>query len=214
MSGAKRLAGRNATSTIPVRDADPGTCGGLRLALTGCGAFIHSERVGQSHSNEIDWKIAALDALGLLLFFIPGVVAFVVDFSTGAIYLPLATYYPAYGAGPPVPLGVAPASALPPPGINPGHATAAPPGASQQPRSPVSQSLGLKRVVVPREQLEPQQLQQIVSNHVGRDISLADDQARLSQLARIDQFDEQLTRHRSDRNFGSPVRSYFSRLQA
>lgn len=30
----------------------------------------------------------ALDTLGLLLFFIPGVIAFAVDFTTGAIYLP------------------------------------------------------------------------------------------------------------------------------
>jgi hypothetical protein len=29
-----------------------------------------------------------LDGLGLLLFVVPGVIAFVVDFSTGAIYLP------------------------------------------------------------------------------------------------------------------------------
>jgi hypothetical protein len=180
--------------------------------LTGCGAFIHPERVGQPHSNEIDWKIAALDGLGLLLFFIPGIVAFVVDFSTGAIYLPLATYYPAYGAGPPVPLAIPPGTTLPPPAVNPGPATAAPPGASQQPRSPASQSLGLKRVVLPREQLEPQALQQVVSNHVGRVVSLADDQARLSQLARLDQFDQQLNRHRSDRTFGFPIRSFLSRL--
>jgi hypothetical protein len=188
----------------------PALAGVSVCGLTGCGAFIHSERVGQPHSNEIDWKIAALDGLGLLLFFIPGIVAFVVDFSTGAIYLPLATYYPAYGAGPPVPL--LPGAALPPPAAYPGPAAAAPRGASQQQRPPASQNLGLKRVVLPREQLEPQALQQVVSNHVGRDVSLADDQARLSQLARIDQFDDQLTRHRSDRNFGSPIRSYFSQL--
>jgi hypothetical protein len=180
--------------------------------LTGCGAFIHSERVGQPHSNELDWKIAALDALGLLLFFVPGVVAFVVDFSTGAIYLPLAPWYPGYGAGPPAPLGMAPGSAVPSQGFNPGPATAAGPGAGQQQRSSASPNLGLKRVVLPREQLEPQNLQQVVSDHVGRDISLADDQARLSHLARIDQFDEQLNRHRSDRNFGFPLRSFFSQL--
>jgi hypothetical protein len=29
-----------------------------------------------------------LDGLGLLLFFVPGVIAFAVDFGTGAIYLP------------------------------------------------------------------------------------------------------------------------------
>jgi hypothetical protein len=190
----------------------PALAGVSVCGLTGCGAFVHSERVGQLHSNEIDWKIAALDALGLLLFFIPGVVAFVVDFSTGAIYLPLATYYPAYGAGPPVPLGFAPASAPPPPGINPGHASTAAAGAGQQQRPPASQNLGLKRVVLPREQLEPQGLQQVVSDHVGREISLADDQARLSQMARLDQFDEQLNRHRSNRTFGYPVQSYFSQL--
>jgi hypothetical protein len=36
----------------------------------------------------MDWKIVALNGLGLLLFFIPGVIAFAVDFYTGAIYLP------------------------------------------------------------------------------------------------------------------------------
>ncbi len=189
----------------------PALAGVSMCGLSGCGAFIHSERVGQPHSNEIDWKIAALDALGLLLFFIPGVVAFVVDFSTGAIYLPLAVYYPAYGAGPPVPLGAPPAGAYPPPPVAPGPAGVQP-HASLQQRSPASQNVGLKRVVLPREQLDSQNLQQVVSNHVGRDVSLADEQARLSQLARIDQFDEQLTRHRSDRSFGSPVRSFFSQL--
>ena len=54
----------------------------------GCGTLLHSERCGRPHSNDIDWKIVALDGLGLLLFFIPGVIAFAVDFSTGAIYLP------------------------------------------------------------------------------------------------------------------------------
>lgn len=32
--------------------------------------------------------VAALNAVGLLFFFVPGVVAFGVDFMTGAIYLP------------------------------------------------------------------------------------------------------------------------------
>ena len=187
----------------------PALAGASVCGLSGCGSFIHSERVGQPHSNEIDWKIAALDGLGLLLFFVPGIVAFVVDFSTGAIYLPLAVYYPAYGAGPPIPLGPAPAVALPP--VAPGPAVAQP-HASLQQRPPVLQNVGLKRVVLPRDQLQPQNLQQVVSNHVGRDVSLNDDQARLSQLARLDQFDEQLGHHRSDRNFGVPVRSYFSQL--
>lgn len=40
----------------------------------------------------IDWKIAALDGLGLLFFFIPGVIAFAVDFHNGTIYLPPGEY--------------------------------------------------------------------------------------------------------------------------
>jgi hypothetical protein len=63
----------------------------LSAQLTGCGVLLHPERVGQP-KGEMDWEIVALDALGLILFFIPGVVAFVVDFSTGAIYLPPCGY--------------------------------------------------------------------------------------------------------------------------
>jgi hypothetical protein len=189
----------------------PALAGVSVCGFSGCGAFIHPERCGQPHSNEIDWRIAALDGLGLLLFFIPGVVAFIVDFSTGAIYLPLAVWYPGYGAGPAVPPGAAPGYPVPPAAINPGPAPAVQPHASIQPGSPASQNLGLKRVVLPREQLQPQNLEQVVANHVGRDVSLDDSQVRLSQLARIDQFDEQASRHRSDRNFGSSVQAFFSR---
>lgn len=67
----------------------------FRLALTqagiaavvGCGTVLHPERRGQP-AGPLDWKIVGLNAVGLLLFFIPGVIAFAVDFTTGAIYLP------------------------------------------------------------------------------------------------------------------------------
>jgi len=52
-----------------------------------CGTILYPERRGRM-SGRIDAGIAVMDALWLLLFIIPGVVAFVVDFSTGAIYLP------------------------------------------------------------------------------------------------------------------------------
>ncbi len=55
--------------------------------LAACGTIIHPERKGQIN-GKIDPAIAVLDAAGLLLWFIPGIVAFAVDFSTGAIYLP------------------------------------------------------------------------------------------------------------------------------
>ena len=38
--------------------------------------------------SRIDPTVAILDGIGLLLFIIPGLVAFAVDFHTGAIYLP------------------------------------------------------------------------------------------------------------------------------
>jgi hypothetical protein len=55
---------------------------------TSCGTLLHPERRGQPPGGRLDPAIVLLDAAGLLLFLIPGLVAFAVDFSTGAIYLP------------------------------------------------------------------------------------------------------------------------------
>lgn len=60
--------------------------------VTGCGTIMHPERRYAPNDGRLDWGIVALDTLGLLLFFIPGVIAFAVDFTTGAIYLPPAGY--------------------------------------------------------------------------------------------------------------------------
>lgn len=57
------------------------------LQLAGCGTIFYPERRGQK-SGELDVKIVVADAIGLLFFILPGVAAFVIDFSTGAIYLP------------------------------------------------------------------------------------------------------------------------------
>jgi hypothetical protein len=59
----------------------------LTLDLSGCGWALYPERRGQT-AGRIDPAVAILDGLGLLLFVVPGVVAFAVDFTTGAIYLP------------------------------------------------------------------------------------------------------------------------------
>lgn len=59
----------------------------LSLTLTACGTIMYPERKGQT-GGRIDPGVAVLDGLGLLLFLVPGVVAFAVDFSNGAIYLP------------------------------------------------------------------------------------------------------------------------------
>jgi hypothetical protein len=59
----------------------------LVFQLTGCGTFLYPERRGQI-AGRLDVGVVILDALGLLFFIIPGVIAFAVDFSNGCIYLP------------------------------------------------------------------------------------------------------------------------------
>jgi hypothetical protein len=59
----------------------------LILQLLACGTLLYPERRGQT-SGQYDADVVLLDAAGLLLFIIPGVIAFAVDILTGAIYLP------------------------------------------------------------------------------------------------------------------------------
>ena len=59
----------------------------LCAGLGGCGTIFYPERIGQTH-GPLDWKVVALDTVGLLLFLVPGVIAFIVDFHNGTIYLP------------------------------------------------------------------------------------------------------------------------------
>lgn len=60
---------------------------GLILPLTGCGTLFYPERKGQLQGR-IDPGVAIADGLGLLLFIVPGVIAYAVDFSNNTIYLP------------------------------------------------------------------------------------------------------------------------------
>lgn len=59
----------------------------LSVPLAGCGTILYPERRGQT-GGKLDTAVVILDGLGLLLFLIPGIVAFAVDFGSGAIYLP------------------------------------------------------------------------------------------------------------------------------
>jgi hypothetical protein len=59
----------------------------LSLSL-GCGTILYPERRGQRTHARVDAGVAVMDACWLLLAIIPGVIAFVVDFNNGAIYLP------------------------------------------------------------------------------------------------------------------------------
>jgi hypothetical protein len=165
-----------------------GMLGGSVAGLAGCGTLFHKERVGQPHSHRIDWCVAAANGLGLVLFFIPGVVAFAVDFYTGAIYLPC-DECAANGRRAGAPAG------------EPGTIAAA--GSDVV---VVSDAVELTRIDQPREKLDPHSIENVVSTHVGRPVSLVESDARFSQLPQLDQFASQRRLHRANRGFGAAIR--------
>lgn len=68
----------------------------ISLQTAGCGTLLYPERRGQvdpavivhGGALQIDPGVAILDAILFIPGILPGIIAFVVDFSTGAIYLP------------------------------------------------------------------------------------------------------------------------------
>ena len=67
---------------------------GLAAGASSCGTLLYPERRGQPR-GQLDMGVIALDAIGLIFFIVPGLIAFCVDFATGAIYLPSPGYTPA-----------------------------------------------------------------------------------------------------------------------
>lgn len=65
-----------------------GLAAGTASLLSSCGTIIYPDRVNQEKRGDIDPIILGLDAVGLLFFIIPGIIAFAIDFGTGAIYFP------------------------------------------------------------------------------------------------------------------------------
>jgi hypothetical protein len=59
----------------------------MLLQLMSCGYILYPERRGQPKGN-LDVGVVLLDGVGLLFFLIPGIVAYAVDFSSNAIYVP------------------------------------------------------------------------------------------------------------------------------
>jgi hypothetical protein len=62
-------------------------CAALGLQIAGCGTILYPERRGQT-GGHVDTGVAVMDGLWCLVFIIPGVVGFIVDFGNGAIYEP------------------------------------------------------------------------------------------------------------------------------
>jgi len=59
----------------------------LIMQISSCGTIFYQDRHGQK-SGKIDVNVALLNGIGLLFYIVPGVIAFIVDYQTGAIYLP------------------------------------------------------------------------------------------------------------------------------
>ncbi|HBJ39094.1 MAG TPA: hypothetical protein DDZ51_30980 [Planctomycetaceae bacterium] len=176
--------------------------GAAILAATGCGTLMHPERRHQQHNNRLDWRVVALNGLGLLLFFIPGVIAFAVDFYTGAIYLPAGHGHASTGGGPtsrPQESSQASASLAfdfeMPVMITP----------FGPPQSSVTK-FGLRKITISPDEMRLQTIEQIVSAHVGHSVSL-DENSRVSELSQIEDFDAQMRQHQSNHRFGQSLRT-------
>jgi hypothetical protein len=63
----------------------------LLTQLSACGTLFFPDRRGQIEGR-IDPLVAGLNAIGVLFYVIPGLIAFGIDFATGAIYLPNEEY--------------------------------------------------------------------------------------------------------------------------
>jgi hypothetical protein len=59
----------------------------LLAQLSACGTLFFPDRRGQIEGR-IDPLVAGLNAIGVLFYVLPGLIAFGIDFATGAIYLP------------------------------------------------------------------------------------------------------------------------------
>jgi hypothetical protein len=192
-------------------------------SLTGCGSIMYPERRHAPRSHQIDWKVAALDGLGLLLFFVPGVIAFVVDFYTGAIYLPAAQYPVAYPPPPPgmpayppnmQPAGYSQPAPTAPPAVSfPGNPSASVPASQQPATSQPTNTLNFTQQVIPRDELNLPRIERVVADHVGRPVSLQESDARVSRLPRIDLYAEQCRQHRTSPKFGERVKNFFEGLR-
>lgn len=82
--------------TFPIRTLSVLLTVIISLQSVSCGTLLYPERRGQK-AGRLDVGVVILDTIGLFFFLIPGIIAFAVDFSTGAIYLP----YSAKGPGEP-----------------------------------------------------------------------------------------------------------------
>ena len=75
------------------------TSGIVTATLQGCGTVLYPERMGQRRGSfdDVDWTVAGLNGIGLVFFFVPGAIAFAIDFYNGTLFYPSNSYADASG---------------------------------------------------------------------------------------------------------------------
>lgn len=177
-----------------------GAATGAVVSLSGCGTMLHPERLNQPRSHDLDWKMVALNGLGLIFFFVPGVIAFVVDFHTGAIYLPPHAH------------------AMKPPGDDGQRiASRSAPERSEAVSGAIpaehvaEQRVALRKMAISSGEMNLATIEREVSQHIGRPVLLSETSSRVSMLENLDQFADVRQRHHTDRAFGSSLKRFFRR---
>lgn len=157
------------------------------IQAVSCGTIIHPERWGQPHTGPLDPSVVILDGLGVLLFVIPGVVAFVVDFSTGAIYLPgPPAYYPAPPGGYPPPPSYPPPP-YPPPGAYPSTVAPSQSSSSNYPPPPPSPTgVPMTRIDVAPTLLNKDKIREVIRAQTGRDVDLDGPDVGVQRVQSVD----------------------------
>lgn len=135
-------------------------CAVVTVAASGCGTLLYPERRGQ-RGGRLDWKVVALNGVGLLFFFIPGVIAFAVDFINGTIYLP--------------------DESVP---CEPTHL----PAPVSEKTSGKRRVSGLRPVKIPRKELTPKRIEEVIAQHTGKTISLENDDYETQEMESIDEY--------------------------
>ena len=180
----------------------------LAIESASCGTVLHPERCGRAHSGALDPSIVVLDGLGVLVFLVPGVVAFIVDFSTGAIWLPDQHFSPY------VPVPIPPPGAYPPPMVYPPGMIGPPPGASAPPQPLTSleppavfraSSRPLTRIDTHGEKLTRERIEAIIRAHTGQTIKLDAPDVRAIRANNIEDASATLRNAQSAPNVESPA---------
>lgn len=190
------------------------TAGAMTCLATGCGTLLHKERINRPQSRDLDWRIVAFNGLGLAFFFVPGIIAFVVDFHTGAIYLPPDYAANRLGAVTPTPLEEG--TTAPPTGhLAQKNGPDLPQPATPSP-APLHVVAGgavqLHKVAIKGERIDQAEIERRIGDYAGHPIRLDAPTVRVSPMKQLEDFSTHRYQHDTDPSFGMSVRRFFRRL--